>query len=63
MGLDLLFLGIDIGTTGTKSILFDEKGAIVSRAYQGYGLTTPAHGWVDQDPQDWWDAVKFSVIE
>lgn len=63
MVLELLFLGIDIGTTGTKSILFDEKGSIVSRAYQGYGLTTPAPGWVEQDPQDWWEAVKFTVKE
>lgn len=59
----MLFLGIDIGTTGTKSILVDERGFIIKRAYRGYGITSPMPGWVEQNPLDWWEAVKFTIKE
>ena len=59
----MLFLGIDIGTTGTKSILTDENETILSHSYKGYGLTAPHPGRVEQNPMDWWDAVKFTVKE
>ena len=47
-----MILGIDIGTTGTKSILFDDKGTIVTYSYQGYGCYYPHPGWVEQDIND-----------
>lgn len=59
----MLFLGIDIGTTGTKSILIDEQGSIIKQAYHGYGLTSLRSGWVEQNPFDWWEAVKLTVKE
>lgn len=41
--------GVDVGTTGAKVILFDLEGHPVSQAYQEYGCTYPAPGWVEQD--------------
>ena len=53
-------LGIDIGTSGTKSVLFDlEGGAIASSLYE-YPLYQPQNGWAEQDPEDWWKAVVQS---
>lgn len=56
-------LGIDVGTTGTKSLLFSEEGKPVGQAYKGYNLITPAVGVSEQRAEDWWDAVVCTVRE
>jgi sugar (pentulose or hexulose) kinase len=56
-------LGIDIGTNGTKSVLFDEEGGFVDLAYRGYELLYPREGWVEQRAQDWWGALVETVRE
>lgn len=50
-------LGIDIGTSGTKTILMREDGAIAAQASQEYPLQSPHPGWSEQNPEDWWQAV------
>ena len=50
-------LGLDIGTTSTKAVLFDLSGAEVAMAERAYRLHTPQPGWVEQDPEDVWQAV------
>ena len=54
-------LGIDVGTTGTKSLLFSEEGKLVAQAYKGYGLITPQVGWSEQLASDWWNATVETV--
>ncbi len=54
-------LGIDIGTTGTKSALFSVDGNLVDISYKGYELSYPHEGWVEQDPEDWWRALIDTV--
>lgn len=54
-------LGIDIGTTGTKSILFDLEGNQLFSTSQGYPTAHPQNGWSEQDPEDWWEAVRDTV--
>lgn len=54
-------LGIDIGTTGTKTMLFSADGALLGRAYQPYPLHTPQVSYSEQDPEDWWRAVTATV--
>ena len=56
-----LLLGIDIGTTGTKSILFTSDGQCLAHAYQAYKTSTPHLGWCEQNPDDWWNAVVKTV--
>ena len=53
-----LFLAVDLGTTGCRSILFDETLSIVSSAYEEYGLITPKENWVEQDAELWWTLTK-----
>ena len=55
-----LILGIDVGTTGTKTILMDENGTILSTACQGYQLHCQ-NGFVEQDADDWWAAIVKTV--
>ena len=53
-------LGIDIGTSGTKSVLFDQEGQAVASSLREYPLYQPQNGWAEQDPDDWWNAVVCS---
>ncbi|MCX7705650.1 MAG: xylulokinase [bacterium] len=50
-------IGIDLGTTGVKSVLVDEKGRVVSSCVEEYPLITPKPGWAQQDPEAWWQAT------
>ncbi|HZO87566.1 MAG TPA: xylulokinase [Chthonomonadaceae bacterium] len=54
-------IGIDIGTSGTKTILIDETGRVRARAIQEYPLYTPKPQWSEQDPADWWAATCGTV--
>ena len=54
--MDLL-LGLDVGTTATKALLFDLEGNVVASAGYNYGLITPCEGWVEQDPDELWRGV------
>ena len=54
-------LGIDIGTSGTKTILFDEKGNKICSHIVEYDLIQPKNGWAEQDPEQWLKAVKETI--
>ncbi len=58
-----LFLGIDIGTSATKTVLINPKGQILSEASSGYPLYHPKPLWSEQDPDDWWRATVKTVRE
>ena len=57
-----VLLGLDIGTNATKGVLFDLAGTELVQAEQSYPLATPQPGWVEQDPEQVWQAV-ISVIQ
>ncbi|MGQ9501776.1 MAG: xylulokinase [Anaerolineae bacterium] len=50
-------LGLDVGTTAIKGIVFDLNGNILASASQPYSLLTPQPGWVEQSPDDLCKAV------
>ncbi len=54
-------IGIDVGTSGTKTCLFDEKGRLITSATVEYPLSQPQNGWAEQDPKDWWNAAKETL--
>lgn len=56
-----LILGIDVGTTSTKAILFSDNGKIVASASKDYPLITPAIRRSEQNAEDWWQAVVCTV--
>ncbi len=45
-------LGIDLGTSGTKTVLFDQYGTAVCSALVEYPLYQPHNGWAEQKPED-----------
>lgn len=54
-------LGIDVGTSGLKSILVSSEGNFLTSAYQGYQFDAPFPGFAEQEPDVWWDACKATV--
>lgn len=48
-----MFIGIDIGTSGTKALLLSADGSVVSSASAAHPLFTPKPGWTEQKPDDW----------
>ncbi|TWT70299.1 xylulokinase [Crateriforma conspicua] len=55
------YLGIDVGTSGTKTLLVDEAGNVVAESDASYPLEQPRPGWTQQDPDDWWKATVKTV--
>src|SRR5580698_23615 len=56
------FLGMDVGTSGTRAVLVDEQGRVVSSASEEHApFRTPHPGWAEQDPEDWWRAALIAI--
>ncbi len=55
----IVYAGIDVGTTSVKLIVFDETGQIVFRESHELQISSPRPGWYEQNPEDWWAAVKI----
>lgn len=49
-------IGVDIGTSGTKSVLFDETGRVMASATVEYPLYQEKNGYAEQNPADWYNA-------
>ncbi|HEX4542216.1 MAG TPA: xylulokinase [Candidatus Acidoferrum sp.] len=55
-------LGIDVGTGGTRAILIDRDGRVVSSASADHQpFASPQIGWAEQHPDDWWQATCLAV--
>ena len=46
------YLGIDIGTSGCKAVIFDEDGQQVSMAYREYDIISKNPGWAELDTDE-----------
>ena len=57
----MLFIGLDVGTTGTKAIVMDDKGKIYGKGYQEYELTFSDNGFVTQNADDWYQAAVTAI--
>jgi xylulokinase len=56
-----VFLGIDVGTSGTKTLAIDESGKILAEASAEYPCNYPKPLWSEQDPEDWWRGTVTTV--
>jgi xylulokinase len=56
-------LGIDVGTSGTKTLAIDERGKILASATAEYPCDYPQPGWSEQDPDQWWAATIATIRE
>jgi xylulokinase len=57
------FLGMDVGTGGTRAVVVDENGRLISGAAAEHAPFRMDHpGWAEQDPEDWWRAAKEAIV-
>lgn len=54
-------LGVDCGTSGTKTVLFDEKGKVMASATVEYPMYQPKNGYAEQMPADWANAMISTI--
>lgn len=55
------FVGTDIGTSGTKSVILDTEGNVLASKYITYPLITPRPGWAEHNADDYWNAVADTI--
>lgn len=54
-------LGIDIGTTGCKSVVYNINGRKIESAYKEYTLSYPKPNWAEINPNIWWKSVISTI--
>ena len=54
-------LGVDLGTSGTKTVLFDTEGHVIASKTVEYPLYQEKNGWAEQEPLDWWNAAVETI--
>src|SRR5262245_51537397 len=56
------YLGIDIGTTGTRAVLIDGSGKVIGGQSSDHEpINTPQPQWAEQNPENWWAAAQQAV--
>jgi xylulokinase len=55
------YLGIDVGTSGTKALVMNAKAAVLGTATGEHGISAPKPGWSEQNPADWWKSTVAAV--
>ncbi|MCA2003046.1 MAG: hypothetical protein LDL51_14375 [Chloroflexi bacterium] len=56
-------LGLDIGTTGCKAILFDSDGTLLAKASREYAVDFPHPQWAEQDLENVWRLAQEAIRE
>jgi len=59
----MFILAIDQGTTGTTSVIFDDKNRVVKKAYREFMQIYPQPGWVEHNPLEIWETVEDTVAD
>ncbi len=59
----MAIMGLDIGTTGSKAVIFDLDGTLLASSYREYNLISPKPNWLELSPNDVLQAVKTVVSE
>lgn len=58
-----MYIGIDIGTSGVKTVLLSEDGHVVDSHTSPLTVSRPQPLWSEQNPADWWRATKDGLIQ
>ena len=57
-----MWLGVDVGTGGSRALLVDERGAVragYTALHEDMHMERPL--WAEQRPENWWDAVVEAI--
>lgn len=61
--MDDVVIGVDASTTAVKAIAFTREGTELVEARAPYPLSHPHPGHVEQNPEDWWQALVQALGE
>ena len=56
-----VLIGIDIGSTNVKTVLFDKNCNVLASETQEYTTIIPKPSWTEYNPEEWWDCVKNTL--
>jgi xylulokinase len=56
-------MGVDVGTSGCKAVIFTETGTILSSAYREYEYVSPEPGWGQMESLKVWEKIKETISE
>ena len=56
-------LGVDLGTTSVKCVLFDQQGKVAASANKEYDLLIPHPDFVEVKPETYWEAFKACITK
>ncbi len=56
-----LLIGIDVGSSNIKSVLFDRQFNVLANESDSIDIHLPKPGWTEYDPNDWWEHVRSTV--
>lgn len=59
----MYYIGVDLGTSALKLVLMDKSGELKKTISKEYPLYFPHSGWSEQNPADWFSAVKEGLKE
>lgn len=57
------WLGIDLGTSGVKTLMMDADQNVLASAHAALTVSRPHPGWSEQAPEDWWQAAQATLDE
>lgn len=57
-----MLIGLDIGTTGVKAVVFDDCATVLSSAYEEYAIVSASDGKAEQDAQDVWKRSRMVLL-
>lgn len=60
---DMWTMGVDMGTSGCKAVVFDERWNLVYRAYREYDIIMCGDGKLEIDPELIWKNIREVIIE
>ena len=61
--VSMYYIGVDLGTSALKLVMMDSRGELVKSVSKEYPLYFPYSGWSEQNPTDWFLAVKEGLNE
>lgn len=56
-----VILALDCGTTGTRAMVFNLQGHVLTKVYQPISRTFPKTGWVEQNPLEIWNVAQQCI--
>ncbi|MBQ7293072.1 MAG: xylulokinase [Clostridia bacterium] len=60
---NICLIGVDVGTSATKTVAFDTCGKVLAEYSVEYPLYQPHNGWAEQEPDDWANAAIIGLSE